>query len=247
MVKKLLLFFAIIGSMSQIAWVEIDKHNYPTTDSEFEDYSKNLYKDIDNKSIDYKVFTHALKGYVKLATNKQLENHDYLTIIDMTASSKNKRFFLINIKEKKVEYESVVAHGKNSGLEFAKSFSNKINSYQSSIGFYKTAETYHGKHGLSLRLDGLEFTNSNARKRAIVIHSADYASEHFVKNYGRLGRSLGCPSLPKINYKEIVHKIKNGSALFIYFPNSTYLNKSKLVNGSLANSHSNAKKNIETT
>ncbi len=235
MVKNLFLLIAIaVCSLGQISWVEIDNYNYPSTEGEFQEYSKDLYLTINNKSINYEVFTHALKGYVKLVMNNQLDNRDYLTIIDFTSSSKDKRFFLVNLKDKKVEYESVVAHGKNSGLEFAKSFSNKVNSHQSSIGFYKTAETYLGKHGLSLRLDGLEFTNSNARKRAIVIHSADYASTNFIKNNGRLGRSFGCPSLPKTNYKEIIQKIKNGSALFIYYPNNTYLNKSKLVNGGIA-------------
>ncbi len=72
--------------------------------------------------------------------------------------------------EKKIVHQSIVAHGKNSGLEFATSFSNRVNSHQSSLGFYKTAETYQGKHGLSLRLDGLEFSNNNARERAIVIY-----------------------------------------------------------------------------
>ena len=123
-----------------------------------------------------------------------------------------------------------MAHGRNSGQEFARNFSNKVGSFKSSIGFYKTAETYTGKHGLSLRLDGLEYSNSNARARAIVIHAADYVSTNFIEQNGRLGRSLGCPSLPKKDYHQVVHKIKNGSLLFIYYPEADYLKKSKLAN-----------------
>ena len=144
-------------------------------------------------------------------------------------SSNEERLFIINMRENKIEHQSIVAHGRGSGNEFAKYFSNTINSHQSSIGFYHTAETYFGKHGLSLRLDGLEYSNSNARKRAIVIHSADYVSENFIKKFGRLGRSFGCPSLPKNDYNIIIQKIKTGSALFIYSSDQDYLNKSSLI------------------
>ena len=108
------------------------------------------------------------------------------------------------MKTQQLEYKSLVAHGRNSGLEYANRFSNKISSHQTSLGFYRTAETYIGKHGFSLRLDGLEFSNSNARKRAVVIHQADYASANFIKRNGRLGRSYGCPSLPKKDYRTIL-------------------------------------------
>jgi hypothetical protein len=148
----------------------------------------------------------------------------------MSVSANRNRFFLIDVEHKKILHKSIVAHGRNSGEEYAKYFSNEVGSFKSSIGFYRTGETYHGKHGLSLRLDGLEYTNNNARKRAIVVHAADYVSSVFIKNNGRLGRSLGCPSLPKENYNEVIHKIKEGSLLFIYYPEENYLKKSLLAN-----------------
>ena len=197
---------------------------------DFVTYAEELYRTIDDKDLNYEAFTTALKGYVKLQSEGQIEEDAYLTVIDMSLSANKNRFFLIDLNNKKIIHKSIVAHGKNSGGEYAKYFSNKVGSYKSSIGFYRTAETYNGKHGLSLRLDGLEYCNNNARKRAIVIHAADYVSENFIKNYGRLGRSLGCPSLPQKDYDKVVHKIKNGSLLFIYYPEDHYLKNSVLAN-----------------
>jgi hypothetical protein len=131
----------------------------------------------------------------------------------------------------KIIIHSLVAHGKNSGLEYATQFSNQPQSYQSSLGFYKTGGTYQGKHGLSLYLDGLENDiNSNARERLIVMHGADYVSEDFIKNYGRLGRSFGCPALPYEISGDVIESLKNGACLFIYHPNTTYKQKSNYVN-----------------
>lgn len=188
-----------------------------------------LYQQLNNESLKFEVFSYALNGYLELRQSNKLDNSRYLSIIDMSLSSKLERLFIIDMVDKKITHQSVVAHGKNSGLEYAKVFSNRVNSHQSSLGFYKTAETYLGKHGLSLRLDGLEFSNNNARKRAIVIHSADYASKNFIIKNGRLGRSYGCPSLPKKGYKAIVNKIKAGSILFIYSPDKNYLDNSHLI------------------
>ena len=213
---------------STISWdtVSIDP---VVVDETSDNSSLTKYLQLNNSDLKFEVFEYAFAGYLKLVAEKKLKNSKYLTIIDMSMSSNSKRLFIINMHENKIEHQSIVAHGRGSGNEFAKYFSNTINSHQSSIGFYHTAETYFGKHGLSLRLDGLEFSNNNARKRAIVIHSADYVSFDFIKKYGRLGRSYGCPSLPKKDYKEIVQKIKAGSALFIYSSNQTYLDKSSLL------------------
>ena len=114
---------------------------------------------------------------------------------------------------------------------FRSKFSNINSSFMSSLGFYVTGETYQGKHGYSLRLDGVEKGfNDLARERAIVIHGADYANKEFVKNTGRLGRSLGCPALPMDVYKEVINTIKDGSCLFIYGNDAEYLSKSPLIN-----------------
>ena len=123
-------------------------------------------------------------------------------------------------------FNSLVAHGRNTGEEFANSFSNAAQSFKSSLGFYLTGEIYTGKHGMSLRLDGLEKgVNDNARSRGVVMHAADYVSNSFIKNNKRLGRSEGCPAIPGELSKEIINMIKDKSCLFIYHPSEI----SKLV------------------
>lgn len=196
-------------------------------------YTTDLYKLLNDKDLKFEAFEKAMNGYFKLFIDDNIENSKFLTVIDLSLSANENRFFIIDLKTTKIIHKSKVAHGRNSGDEFAKYFSNKIGSYQSSLGFYKTAETYKGKHGLSLRLDGLENSNNNARERAIVIHSADYVNDSFIKDNGRLGRSLGCPSLPTDGYSDIIKTIKNGSILFIYYPKKDYLNKSLLANSDI--------------
>lgn len=218
-------------SLSMMSWNEVSAIKPDPEKENVSNPALSLYNQLNNSDLKFEVFEYAFNGYIKLISQKELENSKYLTIIDMSMSSNTKRLFIINMDENKIEHQSIVAHGRKSGNEFAKYFSNKINSHQSSIGFYETAEIYYGKHGLSLRLDGLEFSNSNARKRAIVIHSAEYVSTEFIKKFGRLGRSYGCPSLPKEDYKVIIEKIKSGSALFVYSSNGDYLTKSNLVAG----------------
>jgi hypothetical protein len=116
-------------------------------------------------------------------------------------------------------FHSLVAHGRNTGDEFANEFSNVTDSNKSSVGFYATGELYNGKHGLSMRLDGLQKgLNDNARQRAVVVHGADYVSESFIKQNKRLGRSQGCPALPVEMNNKIISIIKDKSCLFIYHP-----------------------------
>lgn len=175
-------------------------------------------------------FEMAFEGYENLKSQNKLENN-ILTIIDFSLSSKLKRLWVINMETNEVLYHTLVAHGKNSGEEFATNFSNKSESYKSSLGFYLTAEIYTGKHGSSLKLDGIEKgINDNARERAIVIHGADYVSETFARNNGRLGRSQGCPALPNDLSNKITSKIKNKSVLFIYHPSrkSTFIKEAVL-------------------
>lgn len=173
------------------------------------------------------VFDIALKGWQKL--NSELKSK-VITIIDFSLPSTEKRLWIIDPTNQLVLLNTVVSHGRNSGNLMASKFSNKPESYQSSLGFYKTAETYQGKHGYSLRLDGLEQGfNDQARNRAIVIHGADYAREEFAKNTGRLGRSLGCPALPTEISSKAIDFIKDGSLLFIYGQDENYLKSSSLI------------------
>ncbi|QCX39774.1 murein L,D-transpeptidase catalytic domain family protein [Aureibaculum algae] len=224
-----ILIFPIYAWETPISYNNDTDKPTSSTESAFTSYSEDLYQKINDTNLDFEAFKHALKGYVQLQNKQQLKNSKYLTLIDMSVSANTERFYLINMETQSIEHKSVVAHGEKSGLEYAKKFSNKVNSHQSSIGFYKTAETYSGKHGLSLRLDGLEYSNNKARERAIVIHSADYANPDFIQSNGRLGRSWGCPALPDKDYAVIINKIKEGSCVFVYYPQEQYLSKSKLI------------------
>jgi hypothetical protein len=191
---------------------------------------KEIYSLINEPALDMNVLELALKGYYQLKAEHKLKNANVLTIIDFRKSSNEKRFFLIDMLNFKLIKKSLVAHGRNSGDEYAKTFSNEPSSYKSSLGFYVTGETYSGNHGLSLRIDGQEPTNDKARERAVVIHAADYVCDNFINNNNRLGRSFGCPALPNDGYAQIVETIKNGSCLFLYYPETSYLKTSKYVN-----------------
>ncbi len=234
--KLLTLLFSLIITLGLTSFNTFEKApNLPIDPPSltFKDYSLVLYHQINDDHLKFEAFETALKGFLKLQTENTIVNTKYLSIIDMSLSANEDRFFLIDMESKKIILKNKVAHGRNSGSEYATIFSNKIGSYQSSLGFFKTAETYNGKHGLSLRLDGLEFSNNNARSRAIVIHSADYVSEKFIFKNGRLGRSLGCPALPKEGFSEIIEKIKEGSLLYVYYPNKKYFEKSSLAKNNI--------------
>ena len=163
-------------------------------------------------------FSNALSGFYKLK-EKGLIKKNIITIIDFSISSNSKRLWVIDLASNSILFQSLVAHGRNTGEEFANSFSNKSNSFKSSLGFYATGEVYQGKHGLSLRLDGLEIgINDNARTRGVVMHAANYVSNSFVKSNSRLGRSQGFPAIPTAISNEIISAIKGQSCLYIYHP-----------------------------
>lgn len=196
----------------------------------FDEYANRIYKMLGENELSPETFRSALKGYFNLQEKKMLGNN-ILTIVDYSKSCNQKRFFVIDLSQKKVLYKSLVAHGRNSGATFAKDFSNQHSSMKSSLGFFVTGETFNGQHGNSLRLDGIEANiNDNARDRGIIIHAADYVSEGFVKKYGRLGRSLGCPALPNHLNDSIINKIKDKSCVFVYYPDHAYLKKSTIIN-----------------
>lgn len=169
----------------------------------------------------------ALQGYEKLENELK---KPILSVIDFSLPSTEKRLWIIDVAKQDILLHTVVSHGRNSGMLMAEKFSNIPESNQSSLGFYKTGETYQGKHGYSLRLDGLEKgINDQARNRAIVIHGADYAREEVAKMSGRLGRSLGCPAVPTELSREVIDLMKEGSLLFIYAPDQTYLSQIPLL------------------
>jgi len=179
----------------------------------------------------FEVFRKSLIGYYNLLNQDKIKDKALLSIIDFSLPSDKKRLRIVNLDEKTILFNDLVAHGRNSGNVIAETFSNVAESHMSSQGFYITGNTYFGKHGLSLRLNGVEKgINDNAFDRAIVMHGADYVSEDFIKTYGRLGRSLGCPSVSSEISKDVIETIKDRSCLFIYSPASKYDETSTLLN-----------------
>jgi hypothetical protein len=176
-------------------------------------------------------FKYALKGYDYLVKCNQVQNKNIITIVDFSKPSTEKRLYVLDVRNGKILYHTLVAHGRNSGNQYATKFSNQPESHQSSLGFYVTSNTYRGSHGYSLRLKGCEKgINDKACERAIVVHGADYVSNSFVNSHGYLGRSYGCPSLPAGITKEIIDVIKQGSCLFMYHPSRSYSAQSKIIN-----------------
>ncbi|WP_234733509.1 murein L,D-transpeptidase catalytic domain family protein [Tellurirhabdus bombi] len=171
------------------------------------------------------VFEYALRGMQKIGPARHV-----LSIADLSKPSSQKRLYVIDLENNKLLFHTYVAHGRNSGELNAMQFSNTSSSFQSSLGFYKTMNTYQGKHGLSLKLQGLEKgINDNAYSRAIVIHGADYVCEDFIRRTGRLGRSQGCPAVPNEVTKPIIAAIKGGTCLFVYSPSQAYLQQSSFL------------------
>ncbi len=177
-------------------------------------------------------FSMAVRGFSKLRNKGLVGADSVITIIDFSKSSKKKRLYVIDLKNQDMIFNTVVAHGRNTGGEFARFFSNKPKSNKSSLGFYITEGTYFGSNGYSLKLKGTERgINDKALARAIVIHGADYANEDVIDKKGYLGRSYGCPALPQKYNKQIIDSIKEGNCLFVYYPDQNYLKNSKLLNG----------------
>ncbi|MFD0998280.1 murein L,D-transpeptidase catalytic domain family protein [Ohtaekwangia kribbensis] len=199
----------------------------------FDDSLQTLYTSIglEKYNLSYKVFKYAVIGYYTLRMQGKLNDKNLLSIIDFTKPSTQKRFYTIDLEHHIVKFFTYVSHGKNTGEDIAKSFSNMVHSNQSSLGFYVTAETYVGSKGYSLKLDGMEKGyNDNMRERAVVMHDAEYVSEYWIKHYGRLGRSQGCPALSKEIAREVIDAIKGHTAIFAYFNDENYLSTSRYLN-----------------
>jgi hypothetical protein len=143
-------------------------------------------------------FKLAYRGYKNLVNKGVVPHDNIITVADFSQSSRKKRLYIIDVENKDVIMQTYVAHGRNSGKEYAKSFSNKLSSLKSSLGFYITRGTYFGEHGLSLRIEGVDRGfNDNALRRAVVVHGADYLGESFMQRNPFSGRSWGCPAVPE--------------------------------------------------
>lgn len=154
-----------------------------------------------------------------------------ITVIDYSRPSTERRLWVIDLSTGATLFHEYVAHGRNTGEDLAVAFSNRPGSHQSSLGVFRTAETYQGQHGLSLRLDGLEpGVNDRARERAIVVHGADYVSEAFIAAHGRAGRSWGCPALPEDRAPTIIPAIAGGQLLVAWYPDPEWWEASPFLN-----------------
>jgi hypothetical protein len=194
--------------------------------------SETIYDSLQLGSVglSHEALDYAVKGYEKLLQKGVVTNDQYLTIVDLSQSSRKKRFYIIDMHKDQLVWNTYVAHGKNSGVDEATRFSNNFNSEASSLGFYVTKSTYTGKHGLSLRISGQEEGfNDHAEARGVVVHGAPYVSPNRV-NSPYMGRSQGCPALPENEYADVINIIKGGSVMFVYNPDETYLHESQLLN-----------------
>ena len=183
-------------------------------------------------NIETDVFEMALNAASCAVQSGAVDAPETLTVIDYSKPSSERRLWVFDLKAKELVYEELVAHGQGSGANMATQFSNEDESHQTSLGLFVTRDTYVGKNGYSLRLDGLDRgVNDRARDRAIVMHGAPYVSEQFVKANGRLGRSWGCPAISAAVAKQMIDRVKGGGLVFAYYPDANLLKTSKYLGG----------------
>ncbi|NAW50645.1 hypothetical protein GNY06_04330 [Elizabethkingia argentiflava] len=211
-------------------------HNTPPSQGDDHQVAA-LYDSIDFSGfqpLTKEVFAKAYQGYTNLKKAGRVnESSCLLTICDFSLSSKVKRLWVIDLKQKKIIFNSLVAHGRATGDEFAEAFSNRESSHQSSLGFYITENAYNGSNGYSLKLEGVDAGyNDAAYKRAIVVHGADYVNEDFIIKQKRIGRSWGCPAVPRHVAVPLIDTIKDKNVLFIYYPDQGYFASSQWLNNS---------------
>jgi hypothetical protein len=219
----------MISAYEVVAPADSSLHKTPTPKKT----AKLIYDSLQLKEygLSKKAWDYAYKGYQNLLAKKCIRNQGIISVCDFSLSSKQKRLFIIDIENCQLVLNTYVAHGRKSGTEYARTFSNKANSHQSSIGFYLTGATYYGDHGFSLRINGLEKGfNDKALRRNIVIHGSDYTTDDFLCSNKMLGRSFGCPAVPQGETEAVINAIKEGTCFFIYHPTKKYLTASKILN-----------------
>jgi hypothetical protein len=184
---------------------------------------------LQNIGLSKEAMLYAYQGQKKLEASGRLGNSSVLTVIDFSQPSNKKRMYIIDVKNYKVLFNTYVAHGKNTGLQYAEKFSNTPESLQSSLGFYVTKSTYFGKHGRSLKLSGMEPSiNDKAEARAVVVHGATYIGSHRL-SAPYMGRSFGCPAVPQEVSNHVIDLIQDGTCMFIYHPSQNYLKQSTIL------------------
>lgn len=198
----------------------------------FEHYVQSLYETIELKKrgLDIDLFRYALTGYFNLKKKGAIPKEGIISIIDFRKSCNDSRFYVIDLSRQKVLYQTLVAHGRLSGDIHARHFSNTAGSLKSSLGFFVTGDTYDGEYGYSLYLYGMdEGFNDKAKARGIVVHGAPYVTRSFLKEYGKIGRSQGCPALPAGLHINIINTIMGGTCLFQFYDDKRYLQRSVLL------------------
>ena len=177
-----------------------------------------------------KVLGLALTALSNAESRGLVRRDDRLTVIDYSLPSSQPRLFVFDLASKKLLFRELCAHGRNSGDNHTSFFSNDPGSLATSLGLFVTEDTYIGNNGYSLRLRGLEAGfNDMAWDRAIVMHGAAYVSKTAIKMLGRLGRSWGCPAVPKEVAGRIIDTIRGGSAVFAYYPEKDWLDSSTFL------------------
>ncbi|PAU65718.1 hypothetical protein BZL41_05970 [Pseudomonas sp. PIC25] len=181
-------------------------------------------------TLNRKILQHAVAA-MECAINNGARPAQRLAIIDFSLPSTERRLWIFDLASQTLLLRDLVAHGQKSGDNFATRFSNDTGSHQSSLGLFRTSESYIGKHGYSLRMDGLEpGVNDRARERAIVIHPADYVNPAWIARQGRIGRSQGCPAVRPEVAKMVIDSLKGGQYIFSYYPDQKWLQSSVYLN-----------------
>ncbi|QQL50491.1 murein L,D-transpeptidase catalytic domain family protein [Mucilaginibacter ginkgonis] len=237
-VTSILLIFSVIAVSFKSAVA--DKHaegaangvtnpKVLTTEMRFGAMVSDIYQaaGLQASGLDMGVFQKALTGFYNLKSAHKLpQNSNILTVVDFSKPSREKRLWIVDLFSKSLLLNTWVAHGQGSGDDMASHFSNNDESHQSSLGFYVTDDIYMGKHGRSLRLDGMDQGfNDHARNRAIVLHAADYVCQNTINQLGRLGRSFGCPAVSPEVVDQVIGTLKGKTAIFVNGPDSRYSSK----------------------
>jgi hypothetical protein len=176
------------------------------------------------------VFQLAVGAVSCAVTSRAIEKPQTLTVIDYSLPSTEPRLWVFDVASGKMLFKELVAHGRNTGENMATSFSDTMNSRQSSLGLFVTRDTYVGSNGYSLRMQGLEpGFNGNAMDRAIVMHGAPYVNETLARQQGRIGRSWGCPALREAIARDIIDTVRGGGVIFSYYPDQDWLTTSRFL------------------
>jgi hypothetical protein len=205
-------------------------------------FSPDAWAAVSTTGVDAKVFDLALSAASCAVRSGDVPVPTTLTVIDYSKPSTEKRLWVFDVADRQLLYKELVAHGKGSGDNVPTTFSNTDETHASSLGLFVTRDTYTGKNGYSLRLDGLDAGfNDHALQRAIVMHGAPYVNDATAKSLGRLGRSWGCPALNAGIAREVIDRVKGGNLIFAYYPDAQWLAKSKYLGECASTSSPNEK------